>query len=82
MSDPYRIVIETKGSRQPEPAATRRTQRGSILRALTWTVLVISAIGNSVSSFGGAPSFVHFGFGAVTAICIVALSLQYLQQHR
>jgi hypothetical protein len=82
MSDPYRIVIDTNGSRQPEPAPARPRDRGTIVRALIWTVLVISAVGNSVSSFAGLPTLVHLGFGVVTAICIVVLSLQYLQQHR
>jgi hypothetical protein len=82
MSDPYRIVIDTQGSRHPEPTTTRPRDRGAVLRALVWTVLVISAVGNSVSSFAGLPTLVHLAFGVVSAICIVVLSLQYLQQHR
>jgi len=36
-------------------------------------VLVVSAVGNSVSSLAGVPMPIHLGFGLVTAACVVAL---------
>ena len=84
MSDPYRITIDPQNPNGPNRStdqAPAGKPRG-FLRTLTWVVLVISAVGNSVSSFGGVPTAVHLAFGVVSAICIGALIVQYVHEHR
>lgn len=49
-------------------------------RSLLWMVLVVSAVGNSVSSLAGVPMPVHLGFGLVTAACVAALITRRLRR--
>jgi hypothetical protein len=84
MSDPERITIVPRGSEGPEgsggpESGDRRTGTG---RALLWLLLVVSAVGNSVTSFGGVSTGVHLGLGALSALSIVALLVSYLRARR
>jgi hypothetical protein len=45
-------------------------------------VLVISVVGNSVASFGGAGIGVHLAFGVVTALCAAVLVVRGLRASR
>ena len=75
MTDLYRI---TGDARIPGgPPAGPRTAR---LTVVLWTVLVVSAIGNSVSSVGGVPLPVHLAFGVVTAACVGLLLARHLRR--
>jgi hypothetical protein len=76
MTDLYRITGDSPSPDRP-PAAGPRT---AVLPALFWTVLVVSAVGNSVSSLGGVPMPVHLGFGIVTAVCIAGLLAGHLRR--
>jgi uncharacterized membrane protein YgaE (UPF0421/DUF939 family) len=44
-----------------------------VLRGLVWLVLVVSVVGNSVSSFAGVSTTVHLVLGIATALCVAAL---------
>jgi hypothetical protein len=78
MTDRNRAVIRPQGdgdrASSPEP--------GSVLRAFTWLMLVVSAVGNTVSSFAGVSTAAHLGFGVVSAICAFALIVQYVRRQR
>jgi hypothetical protein len=78
MTNGNRSIIDPQGAPAPVPGGPRV----GFLRALIWLVLVVSAVGNSVSSFGGVSMAVHLGFGLVTAICVVALVAPYLRGRR
>jgi hypothetical protein len=76
--DPYRFTGPAD-----DHAPTRSGVSGSdVLRALLWTVLVISALANTVASYGDASTAVHLAFGVVTAACATALVLQRLRGRR
>ena len=68
MTDPYRIDEHPT----PAPAAPSGEPR-AVLRGLVWLVLVVSVVGNSVSSFAGASTTVHLALGIATALCVAAL---------
>ena len=69
MTETYR----SNGEQQhPAPASLGQT--------LLWMVLVVSAVGNSVSSLAGVPMPVHLGFGLVTAACVAALIARRLRR--
>lgn len=76
MNDPYRLTTDATGS--PGPGAAR----AGVLRPILWVVLVLSAIGNSASSYGGAATQVHLAFGAVTALCVTVLVVHRLRGRR
>jgi hypothetical protein len=67
MNDPYRLTTGTPGS--PGSSAAK----AGVLRPFLWVVLVISAIGNAVASYGGATTQAHLAFGVVTALCVAVL---------
>ena len=64
-NDPYRIG-------QGGAAAPERHGIGAKRTAL-WTVLVISAAGNAVTSMAGLPIPVSLAFGVVTVLCVAWL---------
>lgn len=47
-----------------------RTAPPSTLTTLLWMALVVSIVGNSVASIGGAGLGIHLVLGAVTVVCI------------
>ena len=51
-----------------ESPAARKT-----IRTLLWSILVISAAGNSLASVGGAGVLIHVALGIVTAVCAAGL---------
>jgi hypothetical protein len=75
MTDLYRITGDPQEQSPPSGAA-----RTTVLSALLWTALVVSAVGNSVSSLGGVPIAVHLGFGLVAAACVVLLLIRHLRR--
>ncbi|AVZ73951.1 hypothetical protein SLUN_19045 [Streptomyces lunaelactis] len=77
-TDPYRLTTHTESPHAASPGVTG----ADVLRTLLWLVLVISAIGNSVASYGGATTRIHLAFGTVTALCVVALLAQRLRGRR
>lgn len=52
-----------------KPAATTRTT----LQTLLWSVLVVSAAGNSLASLNSGAIFVHIALGIVSAASIAGL---------
>ena len=78
MTDLYQIVGDRPATRSGRPGGTRTGG----LRPLIWIVVVVSAVGNSVSSFGGVSTAVHLAFGLVTAASVVALITHYLRSNR
>ncbi|GAA3971681.1 hypothetical protein FOF52_15180 [Thermobifida alba] len=80
MTDPYRL------DRTPAsgPGGRRNDRRGDgrMLRALLWAVLIISAVGNAVTSFGGFPLLVAPAFGLVTVACIMLLVVHHVRHRR
>jgi hypothetical protein len=84
MTDPDRITIVPGGSGAPDGRGApedddRRTGAG---RALLWLLLVVSAVGNSVTSFGGVSTAVHLELGGLSALCIAALIVSHLRSRR
>lgn len=69
--DPYQIA----GTGTEQGAAGADRHGIGALRTFLWTVLVVSAAGNAVTSMGGLPIAVSLSFGVVTALCSVALIL-------
>lgn len=53
------------------PPAPRTAHR--VVRAVLWSLLVISVFGNSVASLGDPGLAVHLVFGLVSAVCAAAL---------
>jgi len=54
--------------------------RPQLFRSLLWVFLTIGVVGNAVASAIGAGIAAHLGFGAVTAVCTIALVVQYLRR--
>ncbi|WP_199853043.1 hypothetical protein [Plantactinospora sp. BC1] len=77
MADPYRIPQTPDPTVQPDHAAGRR-----VLRPLLWTVLIVSAAANGVSSITGLPALVGIGFGVVTLGCVAALVVHHYRHRR
>ncbi|WP_030383389.1 MULTISPECIES: hypothetical protein [unclassified Streptomyces] len=77
--DPYRFTGPADDHGQP---ARSGVSRSDVLRALLWTVLVISVLANSVASYGDASTAVHLAFGVVTAACATVLVVQRLRGRR
>ncbi|MCO5967578.1 hypothetical protein [Actinoallomurus soli] len=67
MNDPYRL-----SGPQADPGTPDRNGIGA-RRALLWTVLVVSAAGNAVTSMSGLPVAVSVSCGVVTILCIAGL---------
>lgn len=60
-----------------KPAPSVRTT----LRTLLWAVLVVSAVGNSLTSLGGGAILVHIALGIVSAASIAGLIADRLRSH-
>lgn len=71
MPDPYALRTDpTTGAPAPsEPTA----HRADPLRALLWTLLVLSVAANTITSFGVVPLAVSIGLGVVTAATGITL---------
>jgi hypothetical protein len=70
VTDPYRGLMAPQTPR-PEP---HTGAADSVVRPLLWTLLLISAVGNTVtSSVGGISIFVGLGLGVLTLACAAAL---------
>lgn len=77
-TDPYRPT----GSEGDHDASRGEVTRATVVRALLWLVLVISAVGNMVASYSGSGAPAHLMCGAVTALCVTALVAQRLRGRR
>jgi hypothetical protein len=78
MSDPYRLTGDTENPHQ----ATSDGSPVDVMQTLIWVLLVVSAVANAVTSFGGVPIWIHLGAGLVTAFCVAALIALYLRRRR
>lgn len=74
-TDPHPLTGDAHGP----PSAVSGVSRAEVMRALLWLGLVLSTVGNLVSSLGGAPLPVHLALGAVICYCLVALVTQRLR---
>ncbi|WP_369136951.1 hypothetical protein [Modestobacter versicolor] len=61
----------------PQPSTRSRS-----LPTLSWVVLVVCVVGNTVASLAGAPLAVHLGLGLLAAVCIAALTAAQLRNRR
>ncbi|MBB3676277.1 hypothetical protein [Modestobacter versicolor] len=61
----------------PDTSTPSRT-----LPTLSWVVLVVCVLGNTVASLAGAPLVVHLALGAGAAVCVAALTALYLRTRR
>ncbi|MFF2188979.1 hypothetical protein [Streptomyces sp. NPDC058155] len=77
-TDPYRPPT---GTGRPDASPSDITRAG-VTRTMLWLVLVISAVGNMVASYGGSGTPAHLVCGAVTALCVTALVVQRLRGRR
>ncbi|GAB3974211.1 hypothetical protein V1634_19580 [Plantactinospora veratri] len=77
MADPYRISPAPDQTTRPDHLGGRRS-----LRPLLWTVLIVSAAANGVSSITGLPPLVGIGFGVVTLGCVAALVIHHYRHRR
>ncbi|MEU0074923.1 hypothetical protein ABZ027_36130 [Streptomyces sp. NPDC006332] len=64
------------------PAESGPLTRGDIARTLLWIVVVLSAVANMAASFGGANTWVHLAFGALTVLCGGVLVVRGLRGRR
>ncbi|MEW2401679.1 hypothetical protein [Streptomyces sp. NPDC046862] len=74
-TDPYRLT----GAPDDSPSGVSRSD---VVRALLWTVLVISVVANTVASYGDAGLGVHLACGGVTALCAGTLVARKLRGRR
>ena len=61
----------------PDTSTPSRT-----LPTLSWVVLVVCVLGNTVASLAGAPLPVHLGLGLLAAVSIAALTAVHLRARR
>jgi hypothetical protein len=80
-TDPYRLA-GTTGSPGSRPLRTDRTDRVRWVRTLLWLLLLVSAAGNMLASYGAAGTTVHLSCGVVTALCVTVLAAQRLRGRR
>ncbi|MFI6335975.1 hypothetical protein [Streptomyces sp. NPDC050535] len=70
MTDAHRDIMTPEPFR-PEPPAR---DDGGIVRPLLWTLLLLGAVANMLtSSIGGPGVYVGIGFGVLTLACAAAL---------
>lgn len=77
MTDPYRLTAPSAADRTA-PSATG----AGLVRPLAWTLLVISAVGNTVVSAAQPPVGIQLGLGVVTLVCIAVLVTHRIQRAR
>ncbi|MEV7340703.1 hypothetical protein [Streptomyces sp. NPDC093544] len=74
MTDAYRDLAAPEPFR-PEPDTSDET---AIVRPLLWTLLLLGAVANMVtSSVGGFSVYVGIGLGVLTLGCAVALAVHH-----
>lgn len=76
MTDPYRIDPVA------EPPRPRRESGGLALRLFLWIVLVLTAVGNLVTSLTGMNTLVPLAFGLTAVLCIIALVADHMRRRR
>jgi hypothetical protein len=77
MTDPYRLTTPAAAERGA-PGLTR----AGLIRPLAWTVLVVSAAGNSVASAAHLPIGIPIGLGLVTLASIAVLVVHRVRSAR
>lgn len=70
--------LSTPARRQSTPPS----RRPGALSTLTWALLVLSVVANTVASAAGAPLAVHLGLGVLTAVCVAAVTAVQLRARR
>lgn len=76
-NDPYRLTRPETG-----PGAPERSGGIGAWRTLLWTVLVVTAAGNAVTSMSRLPIAVSLSFGVVTILCIAGLLADWSRRRR
>ncbi|GAA4796553.1 hypothetical protein [Streptomyces ziwulingensis] len=84
--DPYRLTGDGDGDGDGGDGGDRPSSPGlapgEILRALLWTLVVLSAVANTVVSATGAGTWAQLACGAVTVVCGGALVVRHLRGRR
>lgn len=87
-TDPYRLTATPTPVPTGTGTATATAEdpsgvtRGDIVRTLLWTVVVISAVANTVASYGGVSTLVHLSCGTVTLLAATTLVVRSLRGRR
>ena len=74
MPDRYALAPDT------HPTERSSAPRGNPVRALLWTLLVLSIAGNALTSSGVVPLAVTIGFGLVTGATAISLLSLHVRQ--
>ena len=75
-TDPYRLTTT------PDDDASTGVSRGDVVRTLLWSVVVISAVANTVASYGGSGTALHLASGIVTVLAAGTLVVRSLRGRR
>ncbi|MGW2057726.1 hypothetical protein ACWCOZ_28065 [Streptomyces sp. NPDC001840] len=84
-TDPYRLTAPTSPVLTTTATAegpSGGVTRGDIVRTLLWTVVVISAVANTVASYGAVSTWVQLSCGTVTLLAATALVVRSLRGRR
>ncbi|HJE59109.1 MAG TPA: hypothetical protein K8V84_11470 [Nocardiopsis listeri] len=79
MTDPYRFS-STPADQGRRGDVTRKGRRAAF-RGVLWTLLILGAAGNAVTSLGGFNALISLAFGLATVLCIVLLIVDHFR-HR
>lgn len=80
MTDPYRFSGGPADQGRGNDDAPR--ERRTAIRGVLWTLLILGAAGNAVTSLGGFSALISLGFGLVTVLCIVLLIVDHFRHRR
>lgn len=78
MTDPYRLTTAASA----DTATARPTSATGLLRPLAWTLLVMSAVGNTVASAAQVPVGIQLVLGTMTLVCIAVLVTHRIRRNR
>ncbi|QXE35646.1 hypothetical protein KQY30_16650 [Streptomyces sp. GMY02] len=81
-TDPYRLTTAPTPTPTATAGGTSGVTRGDVVRTLLWTVVVISAVANTVASYGGVSTWVHLSCGTVTLLAASTLVVRSLRGRR
>ncbi|MEU1053301.1 hypothetical protein [Streptomyces sp. NPDC005876] len=75
-TDPYRLTSA------PEGGAPSGVSRQDVVRTLLWAVVVLSAVANMATSYGGTAVWLNLACGMVTVLAAGALVVRGLRGRR
>jgi hypothetical protein len=75
MNDPYRITSESESTGP-------RVRTTGLLRPVLWVLLIVSAMGNAISSGVGLHPAVGIAFGVLTLGFVAALVADHYRRRR